>query len=247
MVYQVQIVSTGELNPQPDVAASSAKTPSEPKKKTVKPKKVPKKAVVKPKKVKPHRKKERKPKKKVAPKKKTVVKPKRMVPKKKKAPVKQKRKVRTAAEVRRDFLKNSKPEKQTRKRRDLSHLLNDKKVSAKDISKRFSKAMNKVKVSPSQSDKSSNYNYSNYYSGLSSYLYGRWKEPRLPQNYETTIEVTISKWGTVLKKRIIKHSGNTIMDNSIQRMLSNLTKLPKLPSTSQDDKLTIQITLKLEN
>ena len=183
--------------------------------------------------------------KRVTPKKKTVVKPKRVVAKKKKA-VKPKRKVRTAEEIRRDFKKNSKPVKTTKKRRDLSHLLNDQKVSAKDISKRFSKAMDKVQVNQSQSGTSSNYNYSNYYSQLSTYLYGRWKEPKLPQNYEVTIEVTVSKWGTVLKKRIIKRSGNTVMDNSVQRMLNALTKLPKLPNSSKDDELTIQIVIQLE-
>ena len=234
------IVSTGDLSPQPDRTVPSSETTVKPKQKTP-----PKKKVV-PKKVSPPTKKIKKSAKKVTPKKKTVPKPKRTVSKKKKAAVKPKQKVRTAEDVRRDFKKNFKPIKPTKKRRDLSHLLNDRKVSAKDISKRFSQAMDKVKVNQSQSGTTSNYNYSNYYSQLSAYLYGRWKEPQLPQNYEATIEVTVSKWGTVLKKRIIKRSGNTVMDNSVQRMLNALTKLPKLPNSSKDDELTIQITIKLE-
>ena len=107
--------------------------------------------------------------------------------------------------------------------------------------------MGKVKVNQSKSGTTSNYNYSGYYDQLSSYLYGRWKEPALHQNYETTIEVTVSKWGTVLKKRIVKRSGNTVMDNSVQLMLNNLTKLPKLPGSSTDKDLTVQIKIQLEN
>ena len=245
IIYQVQIVSTGDLNPQASSASPKTKALTEPKKAVVKPKKVtpPKKKVTKPKKKLVSKKKTV-----VKPKKKTVIKPKkRVLAKKKKAVVKPTHKIRTAEDVKRDFKKNFKSVKPKKKRRDLSHLLNERKVSANDISKRFSQAMDKVKVNQSQSGTASNYNYSNYYSQLSSYLYGRWKEPQLPQNFETTIEVTVSKWGTVLKKRIISRSGNTVMDNSVQRMLNSLTKLPKLPSSSKDRELTIQITLQLEN
>jgi len=251
IVYTVQIVSTGDLNP---VSAQStpreqsvAKPKTEPKEAVVKPKKVspPKKKIVKPKKISPPKKKVVKPKK-VAPVKRRVVKPKKTVAKPKTV-VKPRKKVRTAEEIRRDFLKNSKPVKRTKKRRDLSHLLDDKQVSAQDISKRFSQALDKVKVNSSRSGTASNYNYSNYYGQLSSYLYGRWKQPQIPQDYQATIEVTVSKWGTVLKKRIVQRSGNSIMDNSVQRMLNSLTKLPKLPSSSKDSELTITITLKLEH
>jgi TonB family protein len=239
VIYQVQIVSTGDLNPS---------TPSAPQKKSAvhkpKPAKPSPKKVAKPKKVKRTPKKITKPKKvKRTPKK--VPKPKKVkqTPKK----VKPKRKVRTAADIRRDLQKSFKPSPPKRKVRDLSHLLNDQKVSAADIEKRFSQALNRVQVNSSRSGVNSSYNYNSYYSQLSSYLYGLWKEPQLPQNYAATIEVTVSKWGSVLKKRIVRGSGNQVMDQSVQQLLNRLTKLPKLPSSSKDRQLTIQITLQLEN
>ncbi|MCK5834503.1 MAG: hypothetical protein KAG98_02060, partial [Lentisphaeria bacterium] len=71
VVYQVQIVSTGDLNPQSASKSPSSETPVKPKDSTPPKKKVTpkKKTVVKPKRV--------------TPKKKAVVKPKRVTPKKK--------------------------------------------------------------------------------------------------------------------------------------------------------------------
>jgi TonB family protein len=228
VVYQVQIVSTGDLNPP---------TPSSQKKPIVnKPKRVKqpvKKKVVKSKRVK-------------RPPKQKVVKPKQVKQPSRKKVVKPKRKVRTAADIRRDLQKSFKSSPSKRKIRDLSHLLKDKKVSAKDIEERFSQALNRVQVNSSRSGVNSSYNYSSYYSQLSSYLYEFWKEPQLPQSYAVIIEVTVSKWGSVLKKRIVTPSGNKVMDQSIQQLLNRLTKLPKLPSSSKDRQLTIQITLQLE-
>jgi len=120
-------------------------------------------------------------------------------------------------------------------------------------SNKFRSNLNKVVqgIQPSKSSRSSasraSYNYSSYYSKVFTKLYDLWAQPNLGGKLAVTVELTISKSGRVIAKRIIKRSGSSIMDNSIKSMLANLSTLPALPSTSTDRQLTVEATFVLDN
>ncbi|MDR0931875.1 MAG: TonB C-terminal domain-containing protein [Victivallales bacterium] len=86
-----------------------------------------------------------------------------------------------------------------------------------------------------------------HWNRLNNYIKNRWVEP--PDSLlsgvrpEVTIQLDIATDGRVTGSRIIKQSKNSAMDNSVQRMLDNLDRVPA-PSNG---KTTIIIILRTEN
>ena len=86
-----------------------------------------------------------------------------------------------------------------------------------------------------------------YWERLGNYIKSRWSEPpgsllgdARPQ---VTIQLSIAADGRVTSARIISRSGNSPMDESVQRMLANLDRVPA-PSNGST---SIQIILRTEN
>ena len=86
-----------------------------------------------------------------------------------------------------------------------------------------------------------------YWERLGNYIKSRWSEPpgSLLGNArpQVTIELSIAADGRVTSARIIARSGNAPMDESVQRMLSNLDRVPA-PSNGST---SIQLILKTED
>lgn len=234
-VYTVQLVSTA---PASDSSGSQS-APSNPEPATPKPP-VKKIEPSKPKQVKPPKPKPVA----VKPKPKVTAKPKPVAAKPKpKANPKPKRTVRTAEEIRREMFKNMKKPTQAKKP------IKEYKFDSNRLKSSLNKAVQGVRIgkSSSSSASSSNYNYSSYNSKLISALYNLWSQPNLGRKLMVTVKLTISKNGRVTAKRVVKKSGNTIMDNSINAMLAKLSTLPPLPSTTPDSQLTQEVTFVLDN
>ncbi len=61
-----------------------------------------------------------------------------------------------------------------------------------------------------------------------------------------TVKVTIARDGRVISGRIIKPSGNTGMDHSIQNVLENVTFIQPFPEGSRDQERTYNINFNLK-
>ncbi len=221
-VYSVSLVNFAP--PSANEAAGTTKQPEKPKppvKKPEKPKPPVKKAET-PKKPKPPVKKAEKPK-----------------PSVKKTPTKKpSSNRRTAADILRE-MDRSETVVQPRPEIKLDEF------KTNDIKKRLKNAIGKIKVSKSSSStsssSSSNFNYNSYYSKVTPILKGRWRQPNLNQRLSVTVQITVSKSGRILSKKIVRSSGNSTMDASIRSLLSGLTYLPPLPATTTDSKLKFEI------
>ena len=65
-------------------------------------------------------------------------------------------------------------------------------------------------------------------------------------NFKTKVSVTISRDGTVTSARIIKHSGNSAMDKSVQKALDKVKFVQPFPAGSTDSERTFIINFNLE-
>ena len=153
-------------------------------------------------------------------------------------------KIRSTTDIEKEMAELFRQQPRTPKRKVTRYELNESRLKAN-----LSKAIKTTGRTSQQrtSSASGSYNYSSYYSQVSSKLYDLWAQPSLGGKLEVTIELTIAKSGRITAKRITDRSGNAIMDNSVKGLLAGLSTLPPLPNTSTDESLTLEAVLVLDN
>lgn len=74
-----------------------------------------------------------------------------------------------------------------------------------------------------------------------------WIQPTAARDNEplVEVEVTVAKDGRVLSSRIIKRSGNSTLDRSVQDVLNRVKKVRPLPDGTTDEKREFRINFKL--
>lgn len=158
-------------------------------------------------------------------------------------PTKPKRTVRSVEDIRRDMVKAP---RQQRPKVDLDRILNETAIDTTSMQKRFEKAVGSVKIKQSHSTaKTSNFNFSSYHSQIYSMLFDLWQQPNINGQLEVTVELVISKSGSVISKRITRKSRNSLMDSSVQSMLNRLTALPPFPRTCTENQHKVSVTFGL--
>ena len=90
-----------------------------------------------------------------------------------------------------------------------------------------------------------------YYQLLINHIYRLWEQPTKTEvgNPHLTVRIMleIDKSGKVTAKHITKNSNNSAMDNSVKRLLYQLSQFPPFPKDSNTDSMTKVIVLKLTN
>ncbi|MCP4180044.1 MAG: TonB C-terminal domain-containing protein [bacterium] len=80
---------------------------------------------------------------------------------------------------------------------------------------------------------SSNPSMLNYYDKVRSSLYSLWKQPSRAaigsSNPSVLISISVNSSGKVVSAKIIRKSGVSVMDRSVMKLLSSLSRLPKPP------------------
>jgi TonB family protein len=73
--------------------------------------------------------------------------------------------------------------------------------------------------------------YSLYYSAIYSALYEVWQQPSgmAGRGLSVTALLRVARDGSILEKRIIRKSGNSIMDSSVQNALEAVNRFPAFP------------------
>ena len=90
--------------------------------------------------------------------------------------------------------------------------------------------------------------YASYASFVQSIYDDAWQMARdlSDDNFKTKVSVTIARDGTVTSARIIKHSGNSAMDRSVQKALDKVKFVQPFPAGSTDSERTFIINFNLE-
>jgi colicin import membrane protein len=88
----------------------------------------------------------------------------------------------------------------------------------------------------------------NYRDIIASKYYNAWVAPvGLDDDTPVVVAtVTISRSGDVMSARIIKRSGNSLMDRSIQNVLENVTFIEPFPESSHEQERTVTIQFNLQ-
>jgi TonB family protein len=75
-----------------------------------------------------------------------------------------------------------------------------------------------------------------------------WKTSRsaFNEDYSTTVQITVSRDGRVLKALIVQRSGNPVMDKSVQKALDTVKTLPPFPEASKDSERVFMIDFNLK-
>jgi TonB family protein len=89
--------------------------------------------------------------------------------------------------------------------------------------------------------------YASYGLILRKYYEKAWIPPTASRGDEPVIhvQVVIRKDGTVLSRRILRKSGRSELDRSVQRALDRVNKVPEFPSGSTDEQRTFDIDFNL--
>jgi outer membrane biosynthesis protein TonB len=85
--------------------------------------------------------------------------------------------------------------------------------------------------------------YANFYQAVQSIYTREWLVPDGATEKETTTvaEVTIARDGTVVVARIVRFSGNAVVDESVQLTLDRVRRLVPLPASAEEDQRTVTI------
>jgi TonB family protein len=85
--------------------------------------------------------------------------------------------------------------------------------------------------------------YANFLAGVKTIYTRAWIVPDGVEDDEATTEVsvTIARDGTVLRRSIVRRSGNSVVDNSVQRTLDRVSRAVPLPPESKEDERTVTI------
>lgn len=91
--------------------------------------------------------------------------------------------------------------------------------------------------------------YMSYNLALRKFYEDAWIPPQVSRDNEplVEVEVTIARDGTVLNARILKRSGRRELDQSVDRTLKRVKKVPPFPSGSKDEKRTFKINFNLSS
>ena len=89
--------------------------------------------------------------------------------------------------------------------------------------------------------------YANYDQAIRSLFYNAWDPPtEIEDNGLSVIaEVSIHRSGRVTSSRIIKSSGNAVIDKSVRKALDRVEEVPPFPSTSKDQQRGYRILFNL--
>jgi TonB family protein len=86
----------------------------------------------------------------------------------------------------------------------------------------------------------------NYADLVQSMYYAAWNQPASVDNSAAVlVSVTVARDGRVVRHEIVKPSGNTTMDNSIQNALENVPNIAPFPEGSKDEERTFTIKFSL--
>lgn len=77
--------------------------------------------------------------------------------------------------------------------------------------------------------------YANFISGVTTVYYNAWHQPNGVPNLTAKVSVTLARDGTVISARIIKPSGNSAVDNSVQETIDRVKFVVPLPPDSKDE------------
>lgn len=83
--------------------------------------------------------------------------------------------------------------------------------------------------------------YANFYSAVTTVYYNAWRQPNGVPNLTVKVSVTIARDGTVLSARILKPSGNSTVDNSVQETIDRVKFVVPLPPDSKEDSREVTV------
>ncbi|HEU5396973.1 MAG TPA: energy transducer TonB, partial [Verrucomicrobiae bacterium] len=83
--------------------------------------------------------------------------------------------------------------------------------------------------------------YANFYSAVTTVYYNAWHQPNGVPNLTVKVSVTIARDGTVISARILKSSGNSTVDNSVQETIDRVKFVVPLPPDSKEDSREVTV------
>ena len=90
---------------------------------------------------------------------------------------------------------------------------------------------------------------SNYADTLASRLQGLWDQPTRAEvggrKPSVTVRLIIRADGRILSKKLVRPSGIPAMDASVNRLLQNLKTVPAFPANMTQDKISLDIELRV--
>ncbi len=88
-----------------------------------------------------------------------------------------------------------------------------------------------------------------YYQLILSSIDQKWDQPTITEvshaDLFVEIKIEINQSGKLIGRSIVRKSGDIAMDNSVSRLLQNLSDFPPLPSKYQQKSISLSITLRL--
>jgi len=121
-------------------------------------------------------------------------------------------------------------------------------LSAKDIEKnlRNSYRNSRVKTTTTRRTTQGGAKISqNYFEKISALMYQSWQQPSQSELYGkypvVDVEITVNSSGRIVKSRIARKSGSSVMDQSVERLLRKIRTLPPPPSGKTTFTVSLEI------
>ena len=119
-------------------------------------------------------------------------------------------------------------------------------LSAKDLESKLKNSFLKNRVTTTTKKGTQGTQISqNYFEKISALMYQSWQQPgqsELRGKYPVVdVEITVNGSGKILKSRIVRKSGVAVMDQSAQKLLRELRRLPRPPSGKTTFTVSLEI------